>query len=51
MPATGETGIEGPATGQTECLRAAAGGTYVVYECIYILTNGLPYCPARGGAG
>jgi len=36
MPATGETGIKGPATGQTECPRAADRGILIVYMHIYM---------------
>ena len=48
MPATGEPGLQGPATRHTACLSPAAGGIHFLYVNIYILTSRRPSCPARG---
>lgn len=44
VPATGETGIKWPVTGQTECLRPAAGRGHLIHIHIHIYTYYLFIC-------
>lgn len=49
VPASGEAGIQGPDTGQTECLSPDAGRIDIVYTCLYFpLMDLQPDQPERG---